>query len=97
MDDFFDWIPILIGGFILYAITRAVVRIPGASLRSKFAKLGVVKGRHISEIIAVVGHPNSRSSMADGRMLCQWMATGYHISLVFTGNICDGVTHEFSG
>jgi len=96
MDDIFGLIPILIGGFVLYAITRAVVRIPGESLKRKFAKLGTLKGKHIAEIVAVAGNPNSRSGMADGRTLCQWIASGYHISLVFTENICDGVTHEFS-
>ncbi len=98
MDD--DFIPMLIGifvaGFVLFAITKAVVRVPGASLQNKFHNLGTLKGLHINSIIEAVGPPNSRSVAASGRVVCQWMATGYHIVLIFTDDICDGVTHEFS-
>jgi hypothetical protein len=98
MDD--DFIPMLlftvVGGFILFAITKAVVRAPGASLQRKFQKLGTIKGQHIATIIAAVGQPNSRSVSGDGRVVCQWISSGYHIALIFTDNICDGITHEFA-
>ncbi|MGA2281505.1 MAG: hypothetical protein ABSG80_14515 [Verrucomicrobiota bacterium] len=98
MDD--DFIPILIGtligGFVLYAIINALVRAPGASLQSKFQQLGTLRGRTLSSIIAEVGPPNARSVAGDGRVVCQWMATGYHIALIFTDDVCDGVTHEFA-
>ena len=98
MDDAF--IPmmfiIFVGGFLLYALTKAVVRAPGASLQRKFQKLGTIKGQHIATIIAAVGQPNSRSVAADGRIVCQWISSGYHIALIFTDNICDGITHEFA-
>lgn len=95
-----DFIPMLlmtfVGGFILYAITRVVVRAPGVSLQRKFRKLGKLKGQHIATICAAVGQPNARSVAGDGRIVCQWISTGYHISLIFTDNICDGVSHEFA-
>ena len=98
MDD--DFIPMLIGtligGFVLYAITKAFVRAPGAMMHRKFQKLGNLKGQHIASIIAAVGEPNSRSVAADGRVVCQWISTGYHIALIFTDNICDGITHEYA-
>lgn len=81
---------------MLYAIMNALVRSPGASLQHKFQKLGTLRGRTIHSIIAEVGPPNSRSVVGDGRVVCQWMATGYHIALIFTDDVCDGVTHEFA-
>lgn len=98
MDD--DFIPMLlftiVGGFVLYAITKAMVRAPGISLHRKFQKLGTLKGQHIATIIVAVGKPNSRSVAGDGRIVCQWISTGYHIALIFTDNICDEVTHEYA-
>ena len=91
-----DFIPILIGGFILFAITAFVIKMPGRSLQRKFQKLGRLKGTHKDIILAAVGNPNAVSSMADGRTLCQWQATGYHIALIFNGPICEGVTHEYA-
>lgn len=86
----------LIGGFILYAITGAIVRIPGKSMQGKFQDLGTLKGRTLHSIIAEVGPPNAKTMVGDGRILYQWITTGYHISLIFTGDVCDGVTHESS-
>lgn len=98
MDDSFILMLLctFVGGFVLYAITKAVVRAPGASLQRRFQKLGKLKGQHIASIIAAVGQPNSRSVSADGRIVCQWISTGYHIALIFSDNVCDGVTHEFA-
>jgi hypothetical protein len=56
MDD--DFIPILIGtfigGFVLYAITRAVVLSPGATMRRKFQKLGSLNP-DISQAVTTFG------------------------------------------
>jgi rRNA maturation protein Nop10 len=98
MDD--DFIPILIfttiGGFVLYAIIGALVRAPGALQQHKFQNLGNLRGRTLNSIIAEVGPPNSRSAAAGGRILCQWIAPGHHIALIFTGDICDGISHEYA-
>ena len=89
-------VPIIIG-IIGYAVMSAAVRVPGNALQQKFVDLGTLKGKSLSEITSVVGSPNSVSTMAGGTKLCQWMATGYHISLLFDENdICLGVNHETS-
>jgi hypothetical protein len=85
----------IIGGLILYAIISELVKAPGKSLQRKFLSLGTLTGKSKSQIISVVGQPNSISGTAGGKTLCQWMATGYHIALIFNGEICEGVTHEF--
>ncbi len=89
-------LPILLG-LVLFAVISSLVRAPGQNLRTKFVKLGQLKGKTKAEIVAIVGPPNSFSAVAGGKTVCQWMATGYHIALLFDGEVCQGVTHEFSG
>ena len=87
----------IIGGLILFVIISAVVRAPGNDLQKKFAKLGTLSGKHYSEIEKACGKPSSVSSLKDGKILRQWMATGYHIALIFDNNdICEGISHEAS-
>lgn len=78
---------------LLWAVGAAM---SATSVQKKFADLGTLTGKTKAEILAVVGQPNSVSSVGDGKTLLQWQATGYHIALMFTGEICDGVTHEHS-
>lgn len=90
----------IIGGLILYLITHAAVRAPGAVLQTKFANLtkstgGVIAGKTYDEIVAACGAPSAVSPIATGGKLCQWMATGYHVALLFDeNNVCTGVSHE---
>jgi hypothetical protein len=68
----------------------------GKGLQGKFVKLGTLKGRTQSEIVASVGKPNSISAAAGGKRLVQWITPGYHIALLFDADgVCEGVTHEF--
>ena len=85
----------LLGGLVLYAIIHSSVRSAGNSLQSKFQKLGNLKGRPQSQIVAAVGPPNSISARAEGGQTLQWLKPGYHIVLIFDADeICQGVTHE---
>jgi hypothetical protein len=88
------FVVILAGGLLISALIQASVKAPGNALARKFAAAGKLAGRTKGEIIALVGTPNSVSGLPNGKTLCQWMATGYHIALRFDGEICDGVTHE---
>lgn len=89
-----------IAGFIGYLILSALTKAPGSVLQSKFANLtkdtgGVIAGKTYDEIVAACGAPSSVSSTGDGGKLCQWMATGYHIALIFDAeNVCSGISHE---
>lgn len=81
----------------MYLVISSLVKTPGRSLAGRFSSLGTLKGKTKEEIISVVGRPNSVSAMPNGSQLLQWMATGYHISLMFDSNEnCLGVSHEFS-
>ena len=100
MDMLLIYAGTAIGGLILYLIIGALVRAPGSALQSKFIMLtsktnGEIKGKTYDEIVAACGRPTSVSPTGDGGKLCQWLATGYHIALLFDAdNVCLGVSHE---
>lgn len=95
MDFWYIWVWPIVGGLIWYFITTAAVKAPGNLLQQKFVKLGVLKGKTLAEIESVCGTPNSTSVDANGIKIYQWMATGYHIVLLFDENdICLGVSSE---
>jgi hypothetical protein len=92
-----EFIWVVIGGMVLFAIISALTTAPGRSLQSKFVGMGTLAGRTKDEIIAVVGAPNSISALPNSKVVLQWMASGYHIALIFNGEVCEGVSHEFAG
>ena len=55
----------------------------GRDLARRFLQLGNMAGKTADEIINVVGFPTARGSMAFGKTLLQWQATGYHIAILF--------------
>jgi hypothetical protein len=83
-----------VGGLILYAVISALSVTPGRNLQRKFVALGVIRGRTKDEIVASVGPPQSVSYTGENKELLQWMATGYHICLIFEGGVCQGVQSE---
>lgn len=83
---------VLIG---LGALTR---RFAVMDLPSKFAQLGTIQGKTLSQVKAVVGEPQVISALGEGKTLLIWRAVadtgGYSIALRFSGNLCEGVVHE---
>jgi len=77
----------IIGGIILSVIMGAAVKTPGKLLAGKFASLGDMSGKTYAEIKSVVGVENSISTTVNDAgetiKIRQWMATGYHIVLLF--------------
>lgn len=95
MDFWYIWVFPIVGGIIWYLISNAAVKAPGTFLQQKFVKLGTLKGKTLAEITSACGAPSSISTMDDGTKVYQWMATGYHIVLLFDKNdICLGVSSE---
>lgn len=89
-------LPIL-GGIILYGIMVSVAKLPGKGLSQRFVELGQLTGKSFKEITDQVGAPNSVSALGDGKTVKQWIASGYHIALIFDQNdICLGVSSETS-
>ncbi|MBR4295376.1 MAG: hypothetical protein IKT56_00885 [Clostridia bacterium] len=95
MEFWYVWVLPIVGGLIWYAITNAAVKAPGNALQQKFINLDTLKGKTFSEIQSACGSPNSTSVNANGVKIYQWMATGYHVVLLFDENdICLGVSSE---
>jgi len=90
------WLAVaFIGPFVVFYLIRRSTRSPGKRLRRSFQSLGVLIGRSFREITNVVGAPKRPVGPARGRILFQWVAVGYHISLKFTTDgICEGVVFE---
>lgn len=85
---------IFVGGAVLFALISMSATSPGRSLQRKFVALGTLSGKSRRQIEAAVGAPTSISGMPNG-VLLQWMASGYHIALIFNNEgICQGVSHE---
>lgn len=84
----------VIGGIVRLAMGGDPMTYPGRELQKKFISLGNMAGRKRSYIETVVGPPNSISQITGSKVLCQWMATGYHIALVFKDDICEGISDE---
>jgi uncharacterized membrane protein YadS len=95
-EFFMELIWMFIVGIVLFGIISAMITESGRSLQSKFVGMGVLAGKSKNEIISVVGAPNSISALPDDKTILQWMATGYHIALIFNGDVCEGVSHEFA-
>lgn len=105
MDDFFywvatspwGWVVMIFGGLVTYGIISGAVRLSGVGMQKLFQDLGQLSGKSFSEIQSKVGSPSSVSATGDGGTVKQWMATGYHIALIFDENdVCQGVSHESS-
>ncbi len=95
MDFWYIWVFPIIGGIIWYLISNTMVKAPGNILQQKFINLGTLKGKTLSQIQSSCGNPSSVSTTANGTKVYQWMATGYHIVLLFDENdICLGVSSE---
>jgi hypothetical protein len=72
-------------GLLLFVIIKIAVKAPGRTLQKKFVALGNMSQLTKDDIINAVGQPNSISNSANGQLL-QWIATGYHMSILFDNN-----------
>lgn len=85
-------IPLLV--LIIGTLAKAFSSSPGKELNKKFISLGVLSGKRYSEIVSVVGEPQS-SNIVGSEILCQWMQENYSITLVFDKKYkCLGVNSE---
>lgn len=64
----------------------------GRKLRHKFESSGQLAGKTKAEIVAAVGSPSFVSETSDGKTLCQWRKTGFHIELAFDADVCEGIS-----
>lgn len=80
---------------IIMFILQGIDSCSGEVLQNEFAKLGKLQGKTYNTIVNAVGYPNSITQMQNGRYLAQWIATGYHIALLFNRfDVCMGISSE---
>jgi hypothetical protein len=60
-------------------------------LQNRFKRLGVLKGRSLEEVLKFVGKPSHRARLDGRREVLEWRRVGFHIALLFTDGVCDGV------
>jgi hypothetical protein len=66
------------------------------ALQNKFVSLGNVKGKTPTQIQQVVGPPKSWAAIGENRTSCSWNTQKYHVTLIFDGDVCEGVSSEIS-
>ena len=81
---------------ILYALAASLLlaiiyAAKSARLQARFRRLGVLKGRSLDEVLKFVGEPNHRARLAPNREVLEWRRVGFHVALMFTDDVCDGV------
>jgi hypothetical protein len=86
---------IIVAVAVLAGLRQQDVTAPGRALHQKFMELGTLQGKRKDEIIAKVGPPCSFAAVGGGKTLLQWEATGFNIGLLFNGESCEGVTHQY--
>lgn len=90
----YSWAAAIMAGLVVYLFVWHWLAGGFRTLPQRFASIGDLRGRSLHEIVAAVGEPVSRSAVADGKVVYQWMGDWYHIALLFEGDVCEGVTHE---
>jgi hypothetical protein len=83
---------VLIGWWIISGKPAADAR----ALQAKFHQLGTVAGKTRAEIEKVVGPAKSWVAIGDGRFTYSWNTQKYYVTLVFKGDICEGIQNEIS-
>ncbi len=66
------------------------------ALKNKFHSLGTIAGKTRSQIEAVVGPAKSWASIGDNRFSYSWQTQKYYVTLIFKGDVCEGVESEIS-
>jgi hypothetical protein len=83
---------LFIGWWIVWGWRAAEAR----ALRKKFVSLGAVEGKRLREIEDVVGTPKIWKTIGENRFSYHWQAQKYNVTLVFHGEICEGILNETS-
>ncbi len=60
-------------------------------LQNRFKRLGALRGRSLDEIVKFAGKPSHRGRLDAHREVLEWRRVGFHIALLFTDGVCEGV------
>lgn len=91
------WVVAIVVVLAVSGVLGAVAKAPGRLMQKQFQTLGELRGKRFAEIEKKVGSPTAISVTPDSGTVKQWIASGYHIALVFDkDDLCQGVSHEDS-
>jgi hypothetical protein len=85
-----------IPAILLYLLAASILlagiyTLKSLRLQNRFKRLGVLQGRSLEEILKFVGKPSHRARLDARREVLEWRRVGFHIALLFTDGVCDGV------
>jgi hypothetical protein len=81
---------------LLYVLAASILlaviyTLKSLRLQNRFKKLGTLRGRGIDEIVKFAGKPSHRGRLDAHREVLEWRRVGFHIALLFTDGVCEGV------
>lgn len=88
MNTFLTILLYVVAASILLAV---IYTLKSLRLQNRFKRLGVLKGRSLDEILKFIGKPSHRARLDARREVLEWRWVGFHIALLFTDGVCDGV------
>jgi hypothetical protein len=83
----------VVAGAGLFALWYVV---PGAELRRKVTSLNPLRGRAKAEVWGLLGAPNGVQYGEDDRLAATWATHRYTVTLLFRGEVCEGVAGEYA-
>lgn len=81
---------------LLYVVAATILlaviyTLKSLRLQNRFKRLGVLRGRGIDEVIKFAGKPSHRARLDAHREVLEWRRVGFHIALLFSDGVCEGV------
>ena len=81
---------------VLYALAATIVlafiyALKSLRLQNRFKRLGALRGRNLDEIVKFAGQPSHRGRLDAHREVLEWRRVGFHIALLFSDGVCEGV------
>jgi hypothetical protein len=87
-----EFLVIILMGAFAYTLMSVLIKIPALKMKRKFARLGLIEGKTKAEITRVAGPPSNVHDEGQGRAWWHWITAGYHMSLLFHGDVCERAT-----
>ena len=88
MNTFLTILLYILAATILLAV---IYTLKSLRLQNRFKKLGGLRGRSIDEVVKFAGKPSHRGRLDAHREVLEWRRVGFHIALLFTDGVCEGV------
>lgn len=85
------FLTILLYGLAVSVLLAVIYTLKSLRLQNRFKRLGALRGRSLEEIVKFAGKPSHRGRLDARREVLEWRRVGFHIALLFTDGVCEGV------